>query len=203
MAGMADAQAVGKTTGHRTTFHGEDYFFAIFELAYQSSVNSARGLLNGTVRVGLWNDPQPKSHSDTADTQRDDWGWYVSADHMLINENPVPTDTQGLGMFFRVGHANDQRNDLAEFISLGLHYQGLWQTRDLDVLSLGMAQGTFSDQARQTYTRDHERVTELYYKAIVSDHLHMSPMIQYISNPGGTQASRALVAAIRAQIDFK
>lgn len=202
MAGIADAQAVGKTTGHRTTFHGEDYFFSIFELACMTFVNSHNGPLNGTIRVGLWNDPQPKSHSDSTHTQRDDWGYYISADHMLTHENEDVDDPQGLGVFLRYGHSNDQKNDIAQFISLGLHYQGLLDTRDRDVFGLGLAQGTFSNHAAQTYTQDHERITELYYKAVLCDHFHVTPTLQYINNPGGIQTSDSLVAGIRGQLDF-
>ena len=43
--GIADAQADARETGFRTTFHGEDYFFYIFETGVSPRLDSANGPL--------------------------------------------------------------------------------------------------------------------------------------------------------------
>lgn len=201
--GIADAQTDARETGFRTTFHKEDYFFYIFETGIAPMLDYTNGPLQGTYRIGLWNDPQPKAHSDGSKNYRDDIGFYLSCDQMLAKENTSPDDTQGLGTFFRYGYASSKRNDVTNFWSIGLQYQGLWDTRDDDLLGIGFAKGIFSNSADTTYTDDYEDVFEIYYNAQVNSWLNISPSIQYIANPGGNQAvSDAVVLGLRAQMVF-
>ena len=202
-AAVADAQADVRETGFRKTFHGEDYFFYIFEAGITPQLNSRNGPLQGAYRVGLWNDPQPKANSDSSKKYRDDVGFYLSFDQMLIKENDNPDDSQGLGTFFRYGYADAKRNDIVNFYSFGFQYQGLLEDRDDDVFGLGFAQGFFSDKAASTYRDDYESVLELYYSAAITPWLAVSPSIQYITNPGGNpSASDAVVLGVRIQMLF-
>jgi porin len=202
-AAVADAQADFKETGFRTTFCGPAYFFYIFETGLTPQFDSAKGPLQGAYRMGLWYDPQPKSNSDSAHASRDDVGFYITCDQMLIKENGDSQDTQGIGAFFRYGHADSKRDDIADFWSIGFQYQGPFDGRDDDVLGLGFAQGFFSDYASTTYTDDFESALELYYNAQVTPWLNISPSIQYIANPGGDRtADNAVVLGIRAQMFF-
>ena len=153
--------------------------------------------------MGLWYDPQPKANSDSANASRDDVGFYITCDQMLIKENDTSEDTQGIGAFFRYGHADSKRNDIVGFWSIGFQYQGLFDGRDDDVLGLGFAQGFFSDYASTTYTDDFESALEIYYNAQVTPWLNISPSIQYIANPGGDRtADNAVVLGVRAQMIF-
>ena len=202
-AAVADAQADIRETGFRTTFHDEDYFFYIFETGITPQLSSANGPLQGAYRAGLWYDPQPKAHSDTTKTYRDDVGFYLSCDQMLIKENTDLEDTQGLGAFLRYGYAGSKRNDIVNFWSVGFQYQGLLEGRHDDVLGVGFAQGFFSDKASLTYTDDYENALELYYSAALTPWLNISPSIQYITNPGGADgASDAVVFGVRMQMRF-
>jgi len=202
-AAIADAQADIRETGFRTTFHDEDYFFYIFETGITPQLSSANGPLQGAYRVGLWYDPQPKANTDSTKTYRDDVGFYLSCDQLLIKENDASEDSQGLGAFFRYGYANGKRNDIVDFWSIGFQYQGLIDGRDDDVLGLGFAQGVFSNSADITYTDDYESALELYYNAQVTPWLNISPSIQYVANPGGNKAvSDAVVLGVRAQMTF-
>ena len=132
---------------------------------------------------------------------RDDTGFYISCDQMLKRENTE--DDQGLGAFFRYGYAPSRANDVTQFFSFGFQYTGLFEDRDEDVLGVGFAHGTLADTAKMTYNDDYEAVGELYYNAKVTDYLNISPSIQYVMNPGGSQAvSDAVVLGVRAQITF-
>jgi len=195
MTGVVDAQADGRETGFRTALHKEDYFF----YALETGITAA----NGTYRIGLWNDPQPKGSGN----KRDDIGVYTSCDWMLHKENVDPEDSQGLGGFFRYGYAHSKKNDIANFFSLGLQYQGLFDGRDDDILGLGFVQGVFSDYAGANnggnYTENHENVLEIYYNAQVTPWFNLSPGLQYISNTGGNKTIKdAVVFGLRAQITF-
>jgi len=188
--GVADAQADGRETGFRTTFHDEDYFFYALETGITVG--------NGTYRVGLWNDPQPKG----SDNKRDDVGIYTSCDWMLHKENSDPEDSQGLGGFFRYGYAPSKKNDITNFFSLGLQYQGLFDGRDDDVFGVGYGRGFFSNTAAD-YTKDYESVCEAYYNAQITPWFVFGPSIQYVANPGGDKTIKdAVVFGLRAEMTF-
>ena len=201
MGGIADAQADSRETGFRTTFHDEDYFFYIFETGITPQLSSARGSLQGAYRAGLWYDPRDKEKFSDGKIRRDDTGFYLSCDQMLYRENDK--DDQGLGLFGRYGWASSKVNEVTNFWSAGFQYQGLLEDRDDDVLGFGFAQGIFSDKASSTYTDDYENAFELYYNALITPWLNISPSIQFIANPGGDRtASDAVALGVRAQIRF-
>ncbi len=198
MGGVADAQADSRETGFRTTFHKQDYFFYALETGITAG--------NGTYRVGLWNDSQPKANTDRAavgKSYRDDIGFYTSCDQMLDKENNDPEDSQGLGMFFRYGYAAAIKNDITNFFSVGFQYQGLLDGRDDDVLGAASAHGSFSDTADSSYQEDYENALEVYYNAQVTPWFNLSPSVQYIANPGGVKTAKdAVVFGLRAHMTF-
>ena len=210
MGGIADAQADSRETGFRTAFGGEDYFFYALETGITPELTSANGPMQGTYRIGLWNNPQPKANTDRAaagKSYRDDIGFYTSCDQMLYKENRYLEDSQGLGVFGRFGYANIDLNPIGNFWSIGLQYQGLFEGRDNDVLGVGFAQGLFSNNAGandgEDYTENYENVLEVYYNAQITPWLSLSPSIQYIGNTGRDKTvSDAVVLGLRAQLTF-
>ena len=203
MGGAADAQADGRETGFRTAFHKEDYFLYMLETGLKPGLESPKGTLHGTYRIGLWNDPQPKANSDSVKNYRDDVGFYLSCDQMLAKENNQAEDNQGLGAFVRYGYADSKKNDINNFWSVGFQYQGLMEGRDEDVFGAGYACGIFSNSASATYPEDYESALELYYSIQFTPWLNMSPSVQYITNPGGSNMiSDAVVVGLRAQMLF-
>ena len=200
-AGVADAQADGRETGFNTTFNSDKYYFYIAELGLQSSLQSAKGELGGTYRFGVWNDPQPKASADVANESRDDVGFYVSFDQMVMKENSDFDDDQGLGVFFRYGYADLKRNDLTHFCSFGCQYKGLIAGRDNDVLGLGYSNGSFSNRSATTFPNGYEAAFEAYYNIQVSPQLSICPDIQYIVNSADA-GSDAIALGIRLTYDF-
>ncbi|MFB0553281.1 MAG: carbohydrate porin [Phycisphaerae bacterium] len=206
MGGVADAQADGRETGFSTTFDDEYYFLYLLETGIASELDFSNRPMPGTYRIGIWNDPQPKANSDSTKSYRDDVGFYLSFDQMLRKENYEREDSQGIGAFLRYGYANSKKNDITNFWSVGLQYQGLLDGRDDDVLGLGFAQGIFSNSASTTYTDDYESAVELYYSAQITQWLAVSPSVQYITNPSNPDntetAGDAVVLGIRVQMIF-
>jgi len=196
-AGIADAQAGVRETGFRTAFHGEDYFFSIFETGFVTEVG--KGLI-GAYRFGFWYDPQPKERFSGGSTKRDDHGLYFSADQLLWKENADPKDPQGLGAFCRLGYADDDVSDMHGFWSLGGQYVGPVPGRDEDVLGLGVAQGILSRDAERGRTSQ-ETLIEAYYRAVLCPWVAVSGHVQYVANPGGrSDVNDAVVLGVRIQM---
>ena len=201
--GTADAQADKRETGFNTAFHGEDYFVYLAETGITPRLESANGPLQGAYRVGMWYSPEPRAHSDADRLWRDDTGFYLSFDQLLAKENNDSDDSQGLGAFFRYGYADSKTNDIPNFYSFGVQYQGLLEGRDDDVLGIGYARGFFSDRASTTFRDDYESVIETYYNTQITRHLSLSPSLQYVANPGGTGSTDdAVVVGLRAMMTF-
>lgn len=201
--GAADAQADGRETGFNTAFHDEDDFFSIFETGVAPQISSANGTLQGTYRVGCWYDPQPKDRFDGWGARRDDVGFYLSCDQVVLRENAEEDDTQGLGLFARYGLAHSDVNEIKSFWSVGAQYQGLIPSRNDDVLGFGVAQGRLANSSGAGFTTSHETVMELYYNAAIAGWLGISPSVQYVCNPGGDRAvNDAVVLGVRAQMAF-
>ncbi len=201
--GSADSQAVGRESGFNTAFHGADYFTHFFETGITPTLSSTNGELPGAYRFGFWYDPQPKAHSDSDRTYRDDIGFYMSHNQMLYKENSCPHDSQGMGMFFRYGYADSKRNDITKFWSIGCQYQGLLESRDNDVLGFGYAHAVLSDHSKSTYTKNYEAVYEIYYSMELTAWASLTPSIQYIDNPGALNGiDDAVVTAVRLQMNF-
>jgi len=198
--GAVDAQADARETGLSTAFHDEDYFFGIFEVGVVPVIPSKNGDMPGTYRIGLWYDPQGKDRHDGSGLKRDDVGFYLSFDQMVCRENADEDSTQGAGLFFRYGYAHRDVNDVGCFWSIGGQYQGLIPGRDDDVLGVGYAAGQLAPDA---FDEKCESVLEIYYGAAVTPWLIVSPSIQYVWNPGGTDGvGSAVVVGVRAQMSF-
>jgi porin len=202
--GAADARADARETGLNTTFDGPNSeFFYVAETGWTPRLASAKGQLQGAYRMGVWNEPRAKGYTGSAQMYKDDVGFYLSCDQMLIKETNDSDDSQGLGGFFRYGSASARRNDIKTFWSAGLQYQGAWTGRDDDVWALGTSQAVFSDLASGTYSADNETVLEMYYSAQVAPWLSITPDIQYVRHPGGDQSiANTYIAGIRAQMAF-
>lgn len=209
--GAADAQTEYATTGFSTTFHDEDYFYAIAEIGLMPVWKTPWGELPGAYRVGTWYDPQPKERFMPETRRepriiryrRDDVGFYTGLDQLLLKEVPDSAgDTQGLGMFFRYGWAQQSCNPIEHSWSVGGQYQGLFPHRDEDVLAFGFAQSIISDAQHAVDGSDRESVYELYYRIHVFPWLQITPDVQYISNPGALGGRDAVAVGVRIQAAF-
>ncbi len=204
--GSADAQGDFRETGFRTAFHGPDYFVTMLETGWAGQLPlpwQDRGGA-GTYRAGLWYDPQPKEDLKTGRMVRDDVGFYLSFDQTVFAE--ADADDQGLGVFFRYGYAHGHVNTFRHFWSVGAQYTGLIPGRDADVAGVGFAKGEVSEKplanGGSPFSADAETVVEIYYRVQVLGWLSVSPSLQFVSNPGGTDGEDATVIGIRMQISF-
>lgn len=198
-AAAADADSDVRNKDINSAFRGSTHVFYAIESGVMPSWDTARGPLAGAYRAGLWYNPQPKDRLNGDGVKRDDRGVYLSLDQLLWRESK--DSAKGLSVFARAGLADSELHEVDRFWSVGAQYTGLIPTRDDDVTGLGYAQGRFSRDAG--LSGDAESVVELYHAVRVAPWCHVTPNVQYVSNPGGQPGvSDAVCLGLRLSIDF-
>jgi carbohydrate-selective porin OprB len=148
-----------------------------------------RRSLTGHYYVGYWYSTFPSAP--------DGQGLYLGVAQELYRE-PDGAD-RGLGVFARYGYADQSVDGIQHYWSLGVQYRGLIPGREYDTLSMGWAQ-VFPREF--SFAAASEGVLELYYRARLTPWLHISPHLQYIEDPGTSDADDALTLGIRRQVTF-
>ena len=173
----------------------EGYFF-IAQASLVSPPDAAQQLGSGECHVGAW-----WTGGGDVSSRDEQHGVYLSASHEIFRENDDPNDEQGLGFFTRCGWADGDTAELESFWSVGLQYRGWFESRDEDVLGIGLASGRFTDLDDPEGFEDGERVVELYYSLAICPTINLCPDVQYVADPGGESgADDALVVGVRARI---
>ena len=129
------------------------------------------------------------------------YGTYLLAERQLWRE--VEGDTQGLGAFFQLGQARNDRNISPWYVGAGLAYQGLLEGRDEDVAVLGLADAHFSRGFKEYSDTDEssERTWELNYRAKITPAIAITPDIQYVINPSANpELQNAVVLYLRTEV---
>lgn len=149
--------------GTGTSFRLDKGAFAIAEAQYSVNGDDKTAVgLPGTYKVGAWYNSNNfrdlhygtdglslanAASNGVAISHRGDWSGYFVADQMIYK---VPgTKDQGLGLFFRMMGAPDDRNVISYYIDAGANYKGLIPGRPDDVAGLGVIFSKASDQAGQ------------------------------------------------------
>ena len=194
-ATVVDADGDFRETGFRTAFHGRDNFFSMYEFGLTPTFDTAWGKLPGHYRFGLWYDPQPKEkfynsldgRRTTVPLKRDDVGFYLNCDQVLLREKPDDDENdEGLGAFLRYSYAPGDVNLIEHFWSVGAQYQGLLS----------------KDSRLAGVDPHHETVIETYYRVQLLPWLTLTPDMQWILRPGGENGRDAWVIGLRLQATF-
>jgi len=219
-AGIFDAEADARTTGFNTAMHGPARFFLVGEVGLTPTFEWGGKSYPGAYRVGCWMDPLEKETFQTFGRdaeprlRSDDWGFYLSFDQLVWKEDEAgPAEgeegeegeqeqgPQGLGLFFRYGHARADVNEIENYYSWGVSYRGLLPGRDDDVFGAGFAYADLSDDVKKLERgRQREAAIELYYNIHVTDCISVTPDLQIIVDPGGDDTKDAVVAGVRLVI---
>ncbi len=141
--------------------------------------------------------------TDPLDIDRagDSWAIYYNFDQYLFVEKDDPT--QGIGLFFRFGQADERTNPIERFYSFGLGGGGIVPTRDRDTFGIGFYLTDLSDQLPPRIER---RVRggkgfEIFYNVEALPWLHVTPDLQVLE-PSSKRVDTAVVVGLRAQIAF-
>lgn len=200
--GAWDANAQGNEWGRHTLLGGRPEWFVAAEVGLDTKLpRPGGGELPGSVRLGAWHSTQRFERLDTGEKARGASGLYASLDQMVYKEQAEAGDAQGVGLFFRCGHAPERFSELKCFWSLGAQYQGLVPGRDDDVLGLGFACGRLGSPSRRDARRSGEAVAECYYKVALAQWAALTLDLQCVRHPGATGAS-CVVPGLRFHMEF-
>ncbi len=131
----------------------------------------------------------------------DDWGLYYNFDQYLYTEEEDPS--QGIGVFGRLGWSSGEANPFEAFYSLGVGGKGIIPNRDNDTYGIGYYFLDMSDDLPSLMGLTSEQGVELYYNIELAPWLHLTPDLQVIVDPGGSNANDvAIVYGLRMQMSF-
>jgi len=201
--GVADADNEPRSAGFDTAFDGLDSLNGYLELTARTLLPSDWGALPGTYRLGAFRDGRRKTAFGRRNRHRGHYGGYLSFDQVAFREGG--DEDQGLGFFARAGVADEDVNRLAWFWSVGLQYLGLLPGRDADVLGVGSYQAIGSDRFQDEIDSDFDEETgvEVYYRIAVFPWLAVTPHLQYVADPGASDAGRdSIVGLLRVRVSF-
>ncbi|MEN8213128.1 MAG: carbohydrate porin [Pseudomonadota bacterium] len=116
---------------------------------------------------------------------------WLLADQMLFRKSPG--SSQGLSMFGSlVFSLEDKINQMDNYFSLGLLYEGLFDARPHDQTGMAVTAGWYSDELNKARDslgladKDYEAVVELNHKFVLNRGISISPVLQYVIRPAGT-----------------
>ncbi|HOW72173.1 MAG TPA: carbohydrate porin [Phycisphaerae bacterium] len=220
---VTDAEGRAKTTGFETTFHGPTHT----SLLHEWDIKVKPCGLPGNQRFGfLWTSMekqhlQPKSPFKELgptltkvvgpkvmgwmapylpfDTSPDEVGLFYNFDQYLYTETNDPT--QGVGLFGRFGWARQDASAIAHHYSFGVGGKGVVPTRDNDTFGVGYYYLDLSNKMPDAYNC--EQGVEVYYNIAITPWLHISPDLQVIMDPGGSEAHDvSVVYGVRMQVNL-
>jgi len=222
LTAVADSEGKNSTTGFNTTFHGPTHTTVIHEWAVKVDPFG----LPGNQRVGFAWSSKESNHLNPVspfkesgpllmkyapkllemlspylpyDQSPDNVMLYYNFDQYLYTEADDPT--QGVGLFGRFGWARDDVNPVNYFYSIGAGGKGLLPNRDNDTYGVGYYHVDLSNDLPPMFHS--EQGVECYYNIEVTPWLHISPDLQFIVNPGGTDANDvAIVYGMRMQMSL-
>jgi porin len=115
----------------------------------------------------------------------------------------------GLSGWIRVGLANGDINQIANYLGAGLVYTGLIRDRDKDQVGVAVARVGFGSGARYAGTLagqdigQSETNVETTYRYVFKDWLNIQPDLQYVIDPHGDRHVRdAFVAGLRLAFTY-
>ncbi len=138
--------------------------------------------------------------------QKGDPGGYLLFDQMIYRKGGAGSD-QGLTPFISLFFQPKNRNLFPFFVDAGLVYKGIFEGRPKDSAAFGVAYGKYSSDLAHRQRRTHqepqnqETVLELNYWAQLNKWFYITPDIQYIIHPKGTNTPNAFVIGFQIGLD--
>ena len=171
--------------------------YSIGEVGYESN---PEGGGYGKLAFGAWYDST--EFVDISGHRRNsNFGNYLIGERQLWTEEA--DSQQGLGAFFQLAHADADRNANSRYYGLGLTYQGLFDSRDKDILSLGYncARNDAKYRSLNQGTERSERVIEMLYRIQVTPYFSLTPDLQLVMDPSmNPNINDAVVFNLRTEV---
>ena len=197
--GFADGDNRTRLVGFDTFFDGTDSLIWFAQAGRRTQISG----LTGNYRIGTYHDTRDSVDFLSGAMQSGHLGVFLSCDQKVFRENEE--DQQGLGAFVRYGYHDRRVNRFAHFWSLGFQYDGPLAGRNQDRWGAALYSVHASDDFRAAGNANFSRETgyETYYQIQVSPWMTVTPDLQYIINPGGSNAlDDALAANLRIRLTF-
>lgn len=154
----------------------------------------------GRIAVGGWHHSARFDRFDGG-VERGVEGFYMLAEQQLFGSDEAESD-RGLYAFLRYGWADENVSAAAQHIGGGLTLRGTFPGRENDEAGVFVSTLLLSN-ARGSAFDGNETVVELYYRFNLTPFVHITPDLQWISNPSGDRSvDDAVVGAVRLEVDF-
>jgi len=178
----------------------EDIFdenFLIAELGIRPKINN----LQGHYRIYGWHNSGDKTGINNPSEMRESgYGFGMSMDQKI---------TDSITAFARIGWQDYNVYEIAYAWSLGFQLAGSLWGRDDDVFGLGYARSITGEDYREDLrnssirTSAAEDTIEAYYNIKVTDHVSISPDIQFANDMAGEEVTDTVwILGVRAQLNF-
>ena len=137
----------------------------------------------------------------TFEKEEDSWSLMYNMHQYLYSEER--DQTQGFGIFSRLGTADDKTSAVANFYSVGLGGKGIIEGRDNDTYGIGYFYIQLSNEFNRIIERNFgdSQGAEIFYNVEVKPWLHITPDFQIIE-PSSKHVDRTYVAGFRVKMDF-
>ena len=185
---------VGANVRFRTDFlgmKGHQYFGAIYGFGKYNAQGSSpiSALPTANLPPGL----EPKQVNGT-------WTLFYNFDQQLVSDPNNPK--RDIGIFGRIGLADNTSSVINSFYSIGLGGNGLFPSRVQDDFGIGYYYMDFSkERVKLILPKGNEQGVEVFYNLAVTPALKLTVDLQVIDG-SQTGADTAWVAGIRGRIEF-
>ncbi len=156
--------------------------FAVGEITLHRKTLSLPGHLSAGAWLRSVDTPDPSGPAPGRDFDRN-YGAYALVDQTLTREGGSKDGTQGLGAWFQVSWAPDDRNVNDLWVGGGLVYTGPIPGRDADSAGFAVASQSLTTGGGGASDPPPELVFECFYSIQIAPWLALQPDIQYLVNP--------------------
>jgi len=135
------------------------------------------------------------------DKGEDSWSAMYNLHQYIYTEQQ--DQTQGFGVFGRVGFADDKTNPISNFYGAGLGGKGSIDGRDRDTWGISYFYMQLSDEFGRAVERNFgdAQGVEVFYNIELTQWMHLTPDLQII-HPSSDRVDTTYIAGLRAKIDF-
>ena len=150
------------------------------ELGYVADAAPDDSGASGTYKIGGYYDGETLTDLSSGTEERGTWGVYAMAEQHVYREDD--TSNNGLWAWLALSYAPPYLNRIEFMAAGGLSYDGPFEGRPDDTVSVIFARGQFSDDLPG---QDAETLIEVNYHFQVSPWLYLQPDFQYVIDPDG------------------
>jgi porin len=218
--------AVGEEDKHGFDFslNPQNGVLSMAEVTFAPRIRAGGDEYRGRYKIGAYYDSSTFGYVDDPSLTRDgQYGYFLMGQQELLHEAggatelefrpffgrhivrtevqfDAPISRQGLISWCAVAVSpRDEISPMPLYLAGGMLYRGLFKHRGNDIAGLAVYHGRFSDQFPD---RKPEMAVETNYAIQATPWFYVTPNLQYVINPGGTDTPNAFVCGLEVGITF-